>query len=187
MRWYPVRDPFRDPPHALLSRNGRPKACRGADYTWCTRPHCKLSIVTPVSKLVDTAPFTVMSVSPLARSRLVLRSVRWWVSSREGDEGPGAAEVDERDEGAGGVEAEAAVADRSNAAVEPFEAPVVEPEADGGEDPVAVAADGAGELDERLQPRAGGPGEPGVEVLGGEGEVLELVERGCPGVRRTLR
>jgi len=48
------------------------------------------------------------------------------------------------------VEAEAAVADEPDAAVESFEAAVVEPEPDRVEDPVAVAADRAGELDERL-------------------------------------
>jgi hypothetical protein len=49
------------------------------------------------------------------------------------------------------VEAEAAVADQADAAVESFEAAVVEAEADGGEDAFAVAADRAGELDERVE------------------------------------
>ena len=39
-------------------------------------------------------------------------------SSREIDDDAGAAEVDEGDEGLGGVEAEAAVADQADAAVE---------------------------------------------------------------------
>jgi hypothetical protein len=39
-----------------------------------------------------------------------------------------------------------------------------------------VTADRAGELYERLQPGAGGPGEPGVEVLGRELGVVEVVE-----------
>jgi len=47
----------------------------------------------------------------------------------------------------------------------------------GSDDAVAVAADRAGELDERLERRSGCPGQPGVEVLGGERRVLELVER----------
>ncbi len=50
------------------------------------------------------------------------------------------------------MEAEAAVADEADAAVEAFGAAVVEAEADGVEDPVAVAADRAGELDEWLKP-----------------------------------
>ena len=62
------------------------------------------------------------------------------------------------------MEAEAAVADQADAAVESFEAAVVEAEADGGEDAFAVAADRAGELDERVELRARCPGEPGVEV-----------------------
>jgi hypothetical protein len=45
----------------------------------------------------------------------------------------------------------------------------VEGEADRGQDPVAVAADGPRELDERVQPGSGRPGEPGVEVRGREG------------------
>jgi hypothetical protein len=49
------------------------------------------------------------------------------------------------------VEAEAAVADQADLAVESLEAGVGQVQADGGEDAVAVAADGAGELDERLE------------------------------------
>jgi len=49
------------------------------------------------------------------------------------------------------VEAEAAVADEADAAVESFEAAVVQSESDGGEDAGAVAADRAGELDERFE------------------------------------
>jgi hypothetical protein len=48
--------------------------------------------------------------------------------------------------------------------LESFEAPVVEAESDRGEDAFAVAADRAGELDERVELRARCPGEPGVEV-----------------------
>jgi len=69
------------------------------------------------------------------------------------DRDAGTAEVDKGDEGGGGVEAEAAVADQADAAVESFESAVVEAEADGVEDPVAIATDGAGELDERFQAR----------------------------------
>ena len=46
------------------------------------------------------------------------------------------------------MEAEAAVADEADAAVEALEAAVGEPESDGGEDPFAVAADGARKPDE---------------------------------------
>jgi hypothetical protein len=49
------------------------------------------------------------------------------------------------------VEAEAAVADEADAAVEAFEAAVGESEADRGDDPVAVATDRAGEPDERFE------------------------------------
>ncbi len=51
----------------------------------------------------------------------------------------------------GGVEAEAAVADQADAAVEAFKAAVGEPESDRGEDAGAVAADCARELDERRE------------------------------------
>lgn len=51
------------------------------------------------------------------------------------------------DQGCWGVQSEAAVADQADAAVESFEAAVARPEPDRVEDPVAVAADGAGELD----------------------------------------
>src|SRR5205814_3549613 len=98
-------------------------------------------------------------------------------ASGEGDDDAGAAEVDEGDQGAGGVESEAAVADQADAAVEAFESAVVESEPDGVEDPVAVAADRAGELDERLHARPRGPGQPRVDVRGRERGVLELVEK----------
>jgi hypothetical protein len=49
------------------------------------------------------------------------------------------------------VEAVAAVADQADAAVDAFEASVVESEADCGEDAGAMAADRAGELDERFE------------------------------------
>ncbi len=89
----------------------------------------------------------------------------------------GAAEVDEGDEGVGGVEAEAAVADQADAAVEAFQAPVGEAEADCGEDAGAMTADGLGELDERRQPGSGGPGQPGVEVRRRDRRVIEVVEQ----------
>ena len=60
------------------------------------------------------------------------------------------------------MEAEGAVADQADLAVEAFEAAIGESEADRGEDAVAVAAEGAGEPDEGAQPAAGGPGEPGI-------------------------
>jgi hypothetical protein len=75
------------------------------------------------------------------------------------------------------VEAVAAVADEADLAVEAFEAPVGEAEADGGEDSVAVSAQGPGEPDERVQARPAGPCEPGVEVRRGEGRVVEVVEQ----------
>ena len=49
------------------------------------------------------------------------------------------------------MEAEAAVADEADAAVEAFEVAVGEPESDCGEDAGAVAADCARELDERCE------------------------------------
>jgi hypothetical protein len=98
------------------------------------------------------------------------------MSSRERDDDPCAAEVDERDQGVWAVEAEAAVADEPDAAVEAFQSSVGKPETDRGEDPVAVTTDGPGELGERLQPRPGCPGQPAVEVCRRERGILELVE-----------
>src|SRR4051812_3891181 len=78
-----------------------------------------------------------------------LRGFEWLSSEREVDRDAAAAEVDEGDQWGGGVKAEAAVADQADAAVEALEAAVGEPEADRGEDAVAVRAEGAGGLDER--------------------------------------
>jgi hypothetical protein len=50
------------------------------------------------------------------------------------------------------VKAEAAVADQADLGVQALEAAVGQPEADRGEDPVAVGAQRAGEPDERRQP-----------------------------------
>jgi hypothetical protein len=49
------------------------------------------------------------------------------------------------------VEAEAAVGEQPDLGVQAFEAGVAEPEFDGGEDAVAVAAQRAGEPDERFE------------------------------------
>ena len=73
------------------------------------------------------------------------------------------------------MEAEAAVADQSDAAVEAFRAAVGQAEADGGEDAGAVVTDRPREPDERDQPRPGCPGEPAVEVRRREAGILELV------------
>jgi hypothetical protein len=40
-----------------------------------------------------------------------------------------------------------------------------------------VGSKGAGEADERLEPGAAGPGEPGVQVGGRQARVVEVVER----------
>ncbi len=79
--------------------------------------------------------------------------------------------------GAAEWEAEAAVADQADAAVEAFESSVVEAEPEGVEDPVAVA-DGARELDERVQAGSGCPGQPDVEVLVRE-RWIPRAGRGC--------
>ena len=76
-----------------------------------------------------------------------------------------AAEVDEGDQRVGGVEAEAAVADRADLGVEALEPAVGQAEADGGEDALAVLAQRACEAHEGRQPRACRPRQPGVEVL----------------------
>jgi len=78
----------------------------------------------------------------------------WRSSVGRVDDEAGATEVNECDQRLGAVEAEGAVREEADLGVERFEAAVGEPEADRGEDPVAVAADRARELDERLELRA---------------------------------
>ena len=75
------------------------------------------------------------------------------------------------------MKAEGAVADQADLGVEAFEAAVGEAEADGGEDPVAVGAQGAREADEGAQPAAGGPGQPSIEVGGRERGIGQVVEQ----------
>src|SRR5215211_8063024 len=99
------------------------------------------------------------------------------MSSWKVDDDACAAEVDEGDQRVGGVKAVAAVADQADLGVQALEAAVGEAEADGGEDAVAVLAQGAGEADERLQPRPGGPAQPGLEVGRGECWVGQVVEQ----------
>jgi hypothetical protein len=69
------------------------------------------------------------------------------------------------------------VADEADLAVEALEAAVGEAEADGGEDAVAVGAQGAGQGDERGEPGSGCPGQPGVEVRGRQRGAVEVVEQ----------
>jgi hypothetical protein len=97
----------------------------------------------------------------------------------EGDGEAAAAEVDHGGDGGGAVVSVAAVVDQSDLAVEPFELGVGEPEFDGGEDVVAVGADGLGDGDNGGDAAAAGTGEPGVEVGVGTapgGEPVEVAE-----------
>ena len=55
---------------------------------------------------------------------------------------------------------------KAHDAVEALDAAVVDAQPEGGEDAVAVLADGAGGLDERGQSAAAGPGDPPVDELG---------------------
>ena len=71
------------------------------------------------------------------------------------------------------MQAVAAVAEQPDLVVEAFQAGVGEAEADRGEDPGAVAAYGAPELDEGREFGARCPGQPRVEVCGRVGGVLE--------------
>ena len=73
------------------------------------------------------------------------------------------------------MDAEGAVADEADLGVEAFEAAVGQAEADGSEDAVAVLTQGADGADERLEPGARGPGQPGVEVRRRECGVGQVV------------
>ena len=76
------------------------------------------------------------------------------------------------------MEPEAAADDQADAGVHLLDASVREFVGDRGLDPEAVSADRAGELDERREPAAAGPREPGVEELerGGGGEAVDLAQ-----------
>ena len=83
-------------------------------------------------------------------------------------EGDGSAgEHDER--GAGGVESVGAARDQPDLVVQRFGAALGDPEADRGEDPVAVFADRLAEADERAEAAAGGAAEEPVDQ---DGDVL---------------
>jgi len=82
---------------------------------------------------------------------MALRSFSWKSSQWRHDGEAGAAEIDEGDEGRGPVEAKGAVAEQADLAVQRLDPAVGQAEADRGEDAVAVAAEGPGELDERLE------------------------------------
>jgi hypothetical protein len=75
------------------------------------------------------------------------------------------AEADEADEELGAVEAVAVVADRADLGVKSFGPRVFQAAADGGDDPVFVCADRAGELNQRLDPAAARGLPPVVIVL----------------------
>ena len=82
-----------------------------------------------------------------------------------------AGEQHERERGLGGVKAVRAAGDEADLVVECFGAALVDPEADRGEDPVAVFADRLAELDERREPAAG---EAGQQPVDQELDVVEL-------------
>ena len=85
-----------------------------------------------------------------------------------------AGEQHERERGFGRVKAMGAAGDEADLVVERFGAALVDAEADGGEDPVAVFADRPAEAHERLKSAAGQAGQQPVDQ---EGDVLER-ERG---------
>src|SRR5680860_1452160 len=66
----------------------------------------------------------------------------------------------------GGVETESATSDEANGRVSSLHAAVAESQADGGEDPVAVFADGAAQLDEHREAGALRPAAPAVQQPG---------------------
>ena len=63
----------------------------------------------------------------------------------------------ERERGFGGVESVGAAGDEADLVVERLGAALVDPETDGVEDPVAVAADRLGEADERARAGCAAP------------------------------
>ena len=81
-----------------------------------------------------------------------------------------AGEHHERECGLGGVKAVGAAGDQPDLVVERLGAPVVDPEADRGEDPVAVFTDRLAELDERGEAAAGEAAEQPIDQ---EGDVFE--------------
>lgn len=89
-------------------------------------------------------------------------SCRCWFPGQAEFDGAGG-EHDQGEGGAGGVEPERASHDEAYPLVEALEAGVGQTEADRGEDPLAVFADGAPGLDERLEAGALHAGAPAVE------------------------
>src|SRR6266498_962957 len=107
----------------------------------------------------------------------------------ESEDNWAAGEHHQRERGLGGVEPVRAAGDEPHLVVERLDPGVVDPQPDGGQDAVAVLADGAGEGDERRQAAAAGLGAPAVQQLGrlaggevtGEDLAQALLERvGAP-------
>jgi hypothetical protein len=99
-----------------------------------------------------------------------------WQVKRERSVG----EQDQRERGLRAVEPVRAAGDEPDLVVERFGASLVDPEADCGEDPVAVFADRLTELDERLKPAAGQAREQPVDQ---DGDVVDV--QACPKMPRT--
>ena len=99
------------------------------------------------------------------------------MSSRQFDRDAGAAEIDERDRGVGGVEAEAAVADRRIFELRPSRRPVERPRRMAARMPSLRARSVRASRREGLEAGAAGPCQPGVEVRGRERGVVEAVEQ----------
>src|SRR5437870_9738310 len=89
---------------------------------------------------------------------------------------PSAAEVDQGHQRLGRVEAETPMHDQADAAGEPLEPAVGETEIDRRQDAGLVLSERAGQLDERLQLRAGGGAQPACEQTLGVWARLRPVE-----------
>ena len=87
----------------------------------------------------------------------------------EGELDGAAGEHDQGEGGLGGVEPERSSHDEPHPLVESLETGVGEPEADRGQDAVAVGADGAAGFDEWLEPGTLDSGTPAVQQVGGFG------------------
>ena len=124
-----------------------------------------MRVTTALNRLLRLPGASVTDLSFTGAPVVVVVNSAW-----EFDRDGRAAEVDERDQGVGGVQAERAVADQADLGVEAFQASVGQAEADGGERSVNVRRRAQppprrswGRLGGRSRVYTGLPGENGRE------------------------
>ena len=194
-QWAPLGPALTDAPSirtsvgpASRSRFRRALCCQGHSATRRRASESLSGVAIVRDRPARTAPMSPKhrtmrdagwpkAIVPTAVASISGAPVDLGVTHREGGRSDaGAAEVDQGDQRRGGVEAEAAVADQADRLLRPSRRPLLRPRRIAARIAVAVAAEGAGELDERSS-RDGMPRSARRRGARARASVVEVVEQ----------